>query len=74
GHPEYGCFISKEKTLTNFDYDSQILNVVDPLQRCKLAFASLLISDSFNCFGRLPMVWLSRQYEGFVYFCRLFPV
>lgn len=26
GHPEYGCFISKEKTLTNFDYDGQTMN------------------------------------------------
>ncbi|KAF9468018.1 hypothetical protein BDZ94DRAFT_1154856, partial [Collybia nuda] len=34
GHPEYGCFISREKTLTNFDYDAQILNVTEPKQRC----------------------------------------
>jgi hypothetical protein len=32
GHPEYGCFISQEKTLTNFDHDDQLLNVVDPSQ------------------------------------------
>ncbi|KAF5391483.1 hypothetical protein D9757_002434 [Collybiopsis confluens] len=32
GHPEYGCFVSKDKTLTNFDYDEQILNVVPPKQ------------------------------------------
>ncbi|PFH53166.1 hypothetical protein AMATHDRAFT_39050 [Amanita thiersii Skay4041] len=34
GHPKYGCYISREKTLTNFDYDDQILNVTDPGQRC----------------------------------------
>lgn len=34
GHPEYGCFISREKTLTNFDYDAQILNVTEPKQKC----------------------------------------
>ncbi|KAF8896298.1 hypothetical protein BD779DRAFT_1385580, partial [Infundibulicybe gibba] len=34
GHPEYGCFISKEKTFTNFDYDAQISNVTEPQQRC----------------------------------------
>lgn len=34
GHLEYGCFISREKTLTNFDYDSQIMNVTSPNQRC----------------------------------------
>ncbi|KAK2460975.1 hypothetical protein APHAL10511_007445 [Amanita phalloides] len=32
GHPKYGCFISHEKTLTNFDYDHQIQNVTDPNQ------------------------------------------
>lgn len=30
GHPEYGCFIGKEKTLTNIDYDVQIMNRIDP--------------------------------------------
>lgn len=33
GHPEYGCFISQDKTLTNFDHDDLLLNVVDPSQR-----------------------------------------
>jgi telomerase reverse transcriptase len=33
GHPEYGCMISQEKTLTNFDYDVQIMNVTPPGQR-----------------------------------------
>lgn len=33
GHPEYGCFISQEKTLTNFDHGDQVHNVVDPGQR-----------------------------------------
>jgi telomerase reverse transcriptase len=33
GHPEYGCFLSKDKTLTSFDYDEQILNVVPPRQQ-----------------------------------------
>jgi len=30
GHPEYGCFISKDKTVTNFDCDDAQLNVLDP--------------------------------------------
>ncbi|KIM67561.1 hypothetical protein SCLCIDRAFT_107808, partial [Scleroderma citrinum Foug A] len=34
GHPEYGCMISKEKTVTNFDYDVQIMNVTSPTQTC----------------------------------------
>ncbi|KAG5646942.1 hypothetical protein DXG03_001665 [Asterophora parasitica] len=32
GHPEYGCFISKEKTLANFDFDDQVSNVTGPKQ------------------------------------------
>lgn len=34
GHPEYGCMISEEKTLTNFDYDAQIMNAIPPGQKC----------------------------------------
>jgi hypothetical protein len=30
GHPEYGCFIGKDKTLTNVDYDAQVMSLVDP--------------------------------------------
>ncbi|GLB40371.1 putative telomerase reverse transcriptase [Lyophyllum shimeji] len=33
GHPEYGCFIAKEKTLTNFDYGIQVSNVTEPKQQ-----------------------------------------
>ncbi|KAJ3546316.1 hypothetical protein NMY22_g2104 [Coprinellus aureogranulatus] len=33
GHPEYGCFIGKDKTLTNVDYDAQVMNLVDPLAK-----------------------------------------
>jgi len=33
GHPEYGCLISQDKTLTNFDYDAQIMNVTEPQQQ-----------------------------------------
>lgn len=31
GHPEYGCFVAKDKTLTNFDIpDGNLMNVLDP--------------------------------------------
>ncbi|EEB87598.1 hypothetical protein MPER_15003, partial [Moniliophthora perniciosa FA553] len=33
GHPEYGCFISRAKTFTNFDYNEDIMNVTGPLDR-----------------------------------------
>ena len=29
GHPEYGCFISKDKSLVNFDHPD-LVNIVDP--------------------------------------------
>ena len=29
GHPEYGCFISKDKTLMNFDHP-ELASIVDP--------------------------------------------
>jgi telomerase reverse transcriptase len=33
GHPEYGCFISKDKTLINFDCDSvDVMNMTLPKQ------------------------------------------
>ncbi|TFY78052.1 hypothetical protein EWM64_g5961 [Hericium alpestre] len=33
GHSEYGCFISPDKTLTNFDYDESIMNATGPNQQ-----------------------------------------
>lgn len=45
GHPEYGCFISPDKTLTNFDHDDQLLNVVDPSQR-SISFYLLFAKSS----------------------------
>jgi telomerase reverse transcriptase len=35
GHPEYGCFISRDKTYTNFAVDEQIMNVTMPNQERK---------------------------------------
>lgn len=33
GHPEYGCFISAEKTLINFDVKDYVVNQIYPGQR-----------------------------------------
>jgi hypothetical protein len=44
GHPEYGCFISQEKTLTNFDHGDQVHNVVDPGQRSEASPSSWRVS------------------------------
>ncbi|KAJ8494766.1 hypothetical protein ONZ51_g2140 [Trametes cubensis] len=32
GHPEYGCFISKDKSLVNFEHP-ELVNIVDPRSR-----------------------------------------
>jgi hypothetical protein len=32
GHPGYGCFISRDKTLTNFDDDVDITNIAAALK------------------------------------------
>ncbi|KZP22725.1 hypothetical protein FIBSPDRAFT_910389 [Athelia psychrophila] len=32
GHPEYGCIIAQDKTLTNFDNGAHVMNVTDPHQ------------------------------------------
>ncbi|KAH9063858.1 hypothetical protein EDB87DRAFT_1534285, partial [Lactarius vividus] len=34
GHPEYGCFISPEKTLTNFECYLHVVRVMEPEQKC----------------------------------------
>ncbi|KAK0450256.1 hypothetical protein EV421DRAFT_1779810 [Armillaria borealis] len=60
GHPEYGCFISKDKTMTNFDYDHHVLNVTDPHQQCKRAH---LIYVFFSQVSSFPMVRLRNQHE-----------
>ncbi|KAH9481585.1 Telomerase reverse transcriptase [Psilocybe cubensis] len=33
GHPEYGCFIAQDKTLTNFEHGDHTLNVLDLTQK-----------------------------------------
>lgn len=39
GHDEYGCFISTDKTVTNFDFDEQLNSI--PHERGKLHLLSL---------------------------------
>lgn len=43
GHPEYGCMISKEKTVTNFDYGAEIMNITSAAQT-HFAWCGLLIN------------------------------
>ncbi|KAG2356177.1 hypothetical protein BDR07DRAFT_1423979 [Suillus spraguei] len=43
GHPEYGCIVSKQKTLTNFEYDSiEATNVTEYNQKRMFNHASSL--------------------------------
>ena len=41
GHPEYGCSISQDKTLTNFEYCDAIINAVEPSQKSKFTALAL---------------------------------
>ncbi|KAG2060491.1 hypothetical protein BDR06DRAFT_871939, partial [Suillus hirtellus] len=37
GHPEYGCIISKGKTMTNFKHQSiKVSNIAKPTQKCTI--------------------------------------
>lgn len=46
GHPEYGCIVSKQKTLTNFEHDSiQGANIIEDNQR-HFPWCGLLIDMS----------------------------
>lgn len=70
GHPEYGCFISTDKTMSNFDYDDQIMNVTAPNQRCEHCGA-LTCANGWSLY-RFSMVWIQYQYAGSICFCRLY--
>ncbi|KIK34273.1 hypothetical protein CY34DRAFT_98308, partial [Suillus luteus UH-Slu-Lm8-n1] len=37
GHPEYGCIISKGKTMVNFEHESiEGSNITKPTQKCMI--------------------------------------
>lgn len=56
GHPEYGCTISQEKTLTNFDYGAQVMNVIPPGQKCTI-FRVLSEKALTEVASSLSLVW-----------------
>jgi hypothetical protein len=69
GHPEYGCFISRDKTYTNFAIDEQIMNVTMPNQERKwFMFCITLIL----ILTRISVVRLSHKHENSICFSRLF--
>lgn len=63
GHPEYGCTISEEKTLTNFDYDAQIMNVIPPGQRC-MSLNVLSRIELITAISSFPLVWATDRHDG----------
>ena len=48
GHPEYGCFIGKDKTLTNVDYDAQVMSLVDPSAKSEPLHVQRRICSEYN--------------------------
>ncbi|KAE9405113.1 hypothetical protein BT96DRAFT_357770 [Gymnopus androsaceus JB14] len=57
GHPEYGCFVSRDKTVANFDFDEQVLNVIPPKQDC-MASTHLYSLSQPDSSHSLSMVWI----------------
>ncbi|KAH8823012.1 hypothetical protein DL96DRAFT_1417626, partial [Flagelloscypha sp. PMI_526] len=45
GHPEYGCFVGKDKTLTNFDFGEDVEGRLDEgVNGIEFPFSGLTIS------------------------------
>jgi hypothetical protein len=64
GHPEYGCFIAREKTMANFDHRSELLDIVAH-QKAGMRltwFIVLVLTSSL----RFPVVWVSHRCSRFV--------
>lgn len=57
GHPEYGCFISKEKTLTNFDYDYEVLNVTGPKQQGIIIIKAVYLINNLHQHSHGVDIW-----------------
>lgn len=52
GHDEYGCFISTDKTLTNFDFDEQLNSIPHERGRFHLLSLSDCPADTFDQVSR----------------------
>jgi hypothetical protein len=62
GNPEYGCFISHEKTRTNFEFGSDPSMVTEPDQKGQGRSTSPLHSPAHSMI-RFPLVWLRDKHE-----------
>lgn len=67
GHPEYGCSISQEKTLSNFDYRDNVLNMVDPAQQSVLNEPVRHIRPDLILTCSISLVRLFHQHVESVY-------
>ncbi|KAJ7903395.1 hypothetical protein B0H14DRAFT_2328481, partial [Mycena olivaceomarginata] len=65
GHDEYGCFISTDKTVTNFDFDEQLNSI--PHERGRLHLLSLS-----NCFPWCGYVINARDLSVSVEYSRYY--
>lgn len=65
GHPDYGCFVSKEKTLTNFRCAKNQPNMLAPNASGTLTQNRRCSPPDFiNVWRRLPLVWPPGRREG----------
>lgn len=62
GHPEYGCFVSPEKTRTNFSFGSDPSMVTEPDQKGQRGPVSPS-HQSTHSMIRFPLVWLPDKHE-----------
>jgi telomerase reverse transcriptase len=59
GHPEYGCFIAREKTMANFEHRSELLDIVAHQQAGMhlTRYIVLILISSL----RFPVVWVPHR-------------
>ena len=62
GNPEYGCFISPEKTRTNFYFGSDPSMVTEPDQKGQGRLTHTL-HPSTHSSNRFLLVWLRDKHE-----------
>ncbi|KZV74356.1 hypothetical protein PENSPDRAFT_203220 [Peniophora sp. CONT] len=62
GHPDYGCFISQEKTLTNFEGGALVLDPhLNSSSLCLLGYPRWAHRQD-----RLSVVWALHRHKGLI--------
>jgi hypothetical protein len=73
GHPEYGCFTSPDKTMTNFAHDTKLKGVTTQNQNGGFASPHRMRRHLISACS-ISVVWVPHRYAEFVRFGGLFPV